>query len=520
MKTHYLLALLLHPLLAPAQAGPPVNMRAGQVVQLGAADVPVDVAVVNRSWYQRSPGFAVIAQGSNQLHLYNNNNFSPTLPPRFVLNSSYPVAPPQSLLPLLLPRTGPVGSAANIENLLVLGTNGALTRWSYTQLAVPPANPPQVYTPAGAPLPLRNGLPCAPTDRLVAGRYAPNSLGNDLVYWSDGPQPGFAQARHLGAGAYQAQPITTANGPTPGRGPVAVTASLNFFNGFTNDSEALFLPQPADTAVQVLVFQNQQRGGARTWWDFRYGRSLGPLGGPCLGMAVGQVDGPGTVLGALDCVFLNSGAIVLRYGRGTGTDNDIYTLHPTVPAETYPVLFVPREVRLADLTGDQRPEMLVLGDNGTLNIFENITLVPGSTTAFDPIPYVFATGPNPVILRLGDLDADGDLDVLVPCRGDRTVRLFMNDRRTLGTAPAAPASLALAVYPNPATAALTVRWAASGGGTAPAAATLLDALGRPVRAWPAVAPGTTLDVAGLARGVYALQVQGAAGRATRRVVLE
>ena len=65
MKKHYLLALLLHPLLAPAQAGPPVNLRVGQVVRMQAADVPVDVAVINTSQQSRQPGFVVAAQGSN-----------------------------------------------------------------------------------------------------------------------------------------------------------------------------------------------------------------------------------------------------------------------------------------------------------------------------------------------------------------------------------------------------------------------------------------------------------------------
>ena len=512
MKKHYLLALLLHPLLAPAQAGPPVNLRVGQVVRMQAADVPVDVAVINTSQQSRQPGFVVAAQGSNLLAYYisyGNGTFGMNI-------NTTPAVAPLSILPL---PQGPSILGYAVDNVLVLTLDGNVTTWRGNS-----------FGQAGTPFQIRPGQTCAPTDRLLAGRFAPNSRGNDLLCWSDGPRPGLVSpvgmALHLGNGAYQAFAGTPPALPsvTGTAGVRLATASLNFLPTVGTDPEALFAAQPDNPVGECQFWENQNitSGQVRKWWSTNQ-RTFAVPGGPCVGVAVGAVDGrvapgPGQGQSAMDCVFLSS-VITLRYGSGQGQFNSSYYLSPLTPPETYPVLFVPREVRLADLTGDQRPEMLVLGDDGTLNVFDNITLVPGHTTAFNPIPYTFATGPDPAILRLGDLDADGDLDVLVPCRGDHTVRLFINDRLRLGTAPATMA-LALAMYPTPATSALTVRWAAPGGGTAPAAVALLDALGRTVRAWPAVAPGTTLDVAGLARGVYALRVQGAAGRATRRVVLE
>ncbi|GAB2947149.1 hypothetical protein GCM10027048_10210 [Hymenobacter coalescens] len=82
----------------------------------------------------------------------------------------------------------------------------------------------------------------------------------------------------------------------------------------------------------------------------------------------------------------------------------------------------------------------------------------------------------------------------------------------------APAAVALAVWPQPATDALHVRLPAGAG---PRAAELLDAAGRLVRTLP-LAPAETsfrLETAGLAPGVYLLRVSCRAGLATRRVVV-
>lgn len=85
--------------------------------------------------------------------------------------------------------------------------------------------------------------------------------------------------------------------------------------------------------------------------------------------------------------------------------------------------------------------------------------------------------------------------------------------------PLADSSLA----PNPAHATATVQMPAVPGASA-ATLTLRDALGRAVRAatvaLPATGPRHTLDLAGLPAGLYALQVQVGAARATHRLVVE
>jgi len=83
---------------------------------------------------------------------------------------------------------------------------------------------------------------------------------------------------------------------------------------------------------------------------------------------------------------------------------------------------------------------------------------------------------------------------------------------------AEPASVAGQLYPNPAHGMATVRVPVSPG---PATLTLLDALGRAVRAQSApTGTDVPFDLVGLAPGVYALRVQAGAAVATQKLVIE
>ena len=83
----------------------------------------------------------------------------------------------------------------------------------------------------------------------------------------------------------------------------------------------------------------------------------------------------------------------------------------------------------------------------------------------------------------------------------------------------APGTEVFRVFPNPAQARATVQLPA---GPFPATLTLLDALGRAVRTQTvdAGASSATLDLAGLAPGLYAVRVQAGAATATQRLVVE
>lgn len=103
--------------------------------------------------------------------------------------------------------------------------------------------------------------------------------------------------------------------------------------------------------------------------------------------------------------------------------------------------------------------------------------------------------------------------------GDDNATLAVLAEPLVATATASPAALAgLALYPSPAHGLATVLLPP---GSGPVTLTVVDALGRVVRVQPALASASyALDLHGLAPGVYALRVQGAAARGVCRLVVE
>ncbi|GAB3852476.1 hypothetical protein GCM10028822_20250 [Hymenobacter terrigena] len=92
---------------------------------------------------------------------------------------------------------------------------------------------------------------------------------------------------------------------------------------------------------------------------------------------------------------------------------------------------------------------------------------------------------------------------------------------TLGSAAlgATPATAlgAISFFPNPAHGMVTVQLPSI---TGPATLTLLDAIGRPVRRFTTANSQTTLDLTGLAPGLYAVRKAAGGSTATRRLVVE
>jgi sarcosine oxidase gamma subunit len=125
-----------------------------------------------------------------------------------------------------------------------------------------------------------------------------------------------------------------------------------------------------------------------------------------------------------------------------------------------------------------------------------------SSTVASPLP---GTG-----LALADVDGDGDLDLLTANAGSGSVSVRLNRPTSPLATSRAAAGAALVVVPNPATGRVQLTLPP----TAPSAE-LLDALGRLVRTVPATAGVATLDVAGLAPGLYLVR---AAGQVARLVV--
>lgn len=466
-----------------AQPTAPIRLQPAQL-QLPAGAIPVDVGVM-RYPSILLPSLLIAAQGTNTI--YTATSFSPQ---RFgIISRQYPALQPLSLVPMRFAATG-----TTQPDFVVLTANGDVTPWRYNGL----------YT-AGTPVALRQGLACAPTDRLVVGEFHGGTLsgqgGLDLACWSNGAQPGFSRAQNTGNGVFQALPRV-------GYTTIATTtmATANLY-GDPNGLEDALVPLPGFRRAQFMIWQHSRNASSPTtsWLTGQVSYPDTPAR-YVTSVAAGDVNGDGT----LDVV--TAGAVVaVQLGTLLGATQ--YFVATAPDTLQLPSLALARDVRLADLNGDNRPELLVLSTDGTFSVFENTSRT--SPTLYNPVPLQYLTGVDPALIRVADADNDGDLDILIPCRGDHSLTLLWNGLRGLGTTSAVP-SVPIEAYPNPAKTALHLR----GDGTEglSAAATLLDLTGRVVRQWPTTrAP---LPVGDLPRGVYVVRVTTPAAPVTQRVVFE
>jgi hypothetical protein len=206
-----------------------------------------------------------------------------------------------------------------------------------------------------------------------------------------------------------------------------------------------------------------------------------------------------------------------------GSFNVVVQLHDPAQADilafastrlTYPLNGVPRKVILQDLNRDNRPELLVLLDNGGLLIYRNTG--QSGQGLFDLASGAFLLAPaGATYMRLADVNLDGFPDILVTSPSNDAITLFYSSNQAPLAALASTALSTVQVYPNPVQHRISVEVPLDEHASQ---LTLLDALGRPVRRWHTSA--ALLSVEDLPRGVYLLRIELARGPVTRRIVLE
>ena len=151
-------------------------------------------------------------------------------------------------------------------------------------------------------------------------------------------------------------------------------------------------------------------------------------------VAVGDVDGDGD----LDLLTANYGSANVSVRLNDGSGN--FTDHPTNPNPA--VGDSPQSVALGDVDGDGDLDLLT-ANTGNDNV--SVLLNDGSGNFTAPAtnptpPWVCFMAPYSVVL--GDVDSDGDLDLLTANYGGNTVSVLLNDGSGNFTAPA--------TNPNPA----------------------------------------------------------------------
>jgi hypothetical protein len=225
-----------------------------------------------------------------------------------------------------------------------------------------------------------------------------------------------------------------------------------------------------------------------------------PSGSPRYGIQYYRHKGGASLAQAFELVSASFGQIQSAAG----------SLHPTV----------------ADLDGDGRPDLLTADANGELRLFADFRTQLLSTAT----PFVGRTdlvynslfneyrstrlgvqrgseAKNRVAPVAADLNGDGAPELLVGLESGGIIA-FAARGRVLSANLAAEIALGLQLYPNPATTSAIIEAAQ------PVRLTVLDLTGRSIRTIAEPARRHTLDLSGLAEGVYLVRAESISGEAS------
>ncbi|MCI1187401.1 FG-GAP-like repeat-containing protein [Hymenobacter sp. DH14] len=232
--------------------------------------------------------------------------------------------------------------------------------------------------------------------------------------------------------------------------------------------------------------------------------------------AIGDIDGDGDLdvitVGNVNTSLFGSNVLVQKNdGTGRVAATTTLTISST---STYPTI-IPC-VALGDIDGDGDLDLLAGFSNNQLGIavWQN-----DGQGHFMALPS-FSGNVQAMNMVLADVDGDGDLDIVASIYSGYNVKILLNTT-TLATTTARPARL-VTLYPNPAASAATVQLSRAGMSTSAATqVTIYNGLGQvvAVSTLHAGQDTNTLPTAHLPAGCYMVRLQSADGNSTQRLVL-
>ncbi len=164
-----------------------------------------------------------------------------------------------------------------------------------------------------------------------------------------------------------------------------------------------------------------------------------PAGGGPQSVVIGDLDGDGDNDVAVANVDVDANDVTVLLNNGDGT---------LAAGVLYDVVGSPRSVAIGDLDGDGDNDLVAGNEFGQSGI--TVLLNNGNATFAAGVPY--DTGVGPLSVALGDLDGDGDLDVATANFSGDNVSILLNAgngtfdadvRYAAGSAGSQPAAVAL-----------------------------------------------------------------------------
>ena len=213
----------------------------------------------------------------------------------------------------------------------------------------------------------------------------------------------------------------------------------------------------------------------------------------------------------------------LRYfrNRASGTldnafvlvDNDFGRIRTATGARPFNL-----SPTVTDFDGDGQPDLLTADASGMLRFFSNYRAQTGlfserTDVLYNPLTRQYETtqlgreNVSHTALATADLNGDGAPELFIGTQAGGILTYGTRNRTVTAAQTPAARVLALSLYPNPATASVTVETAK------PTRISLLDLSGRVVRTNATAQRRHTLDLTGLAPGVYLVRAQEADGAA-------
>jgi len=207
---------------------------------------------------------------------------------------------------------------------------------------------------------------------------------------------------------------------TPG-GVLAFAAPVDFLTGDSPTGVAAGdvsgdgkrdLVVAAPTAISVLVGTTAAGAAAPT---FAAKLDL-PHSGDTFGVALGDFNSDGK----LDIAVTDTSVDTVSVYLNISTDVVAFA-----PPQTFGTGGLPFAIAVADLDGDERPDIVVTDiRTATISILTNTTPAGATTASF--APHVdLATAARPYAVAIGDLNRDGHPDLAVACETDGVVSLLL-----------------------------------------------------------------------------------------------